>query len=73
MSIENAIKAQEGKFAVYVWDPSNPEKSIPILVGRPYPLKGFAVGNAKRMNIKEQPVIGEAEYFVVNDQGIRVY
>jgi len=26
-----AVKAPEGKFAVYVWDPSNPEKSIPFL------------------------------------------
>lgn len=67
------LKAPEGKFAVYVWDPSNPEKSIPRRVGKPYGVEGFAVGYAKRMNEKQQQAIGEADYFVMNDQGTRVY
>ena len=67
------LKAPEGKFEVYVWDPSNPEKSIPRQVSKPYSVEGFAVGYAKRMNAKQQAVIGEADYFVMNDRGIRIY
>ena len=68
-----SLKAPEGKFAVYAWDPSNPEKSIPIPVSKSYGVEGFAIGYAKRMNAKQQAVIGEADYFVMNDQGIKVY
>ena len=30
--LEERLKAPEGKFAVCVWDPSNPSKSIPYIV-----------------------------------------
>ncbi len=68
-----SLKAPKGKFAVYAWDPSNPEKSIPKQVGKPYSVEGFAIGYAKKMNAKEQPAIGEVAYFVLDGQGIRVY
>ena len=67
------LKAPEGKFVVCVWDPANPEKSIPVQISNPYTVEGSAIGYAKRMNTKGQPDIGEREYFVVDDRGTRVY
>ena len=77
------LKSQEGKFAVVVWDPSNPEKSIPTIVAGPYTVEGFAIGYARRMNkkwydetkekrAKGLPVVGEADYFVVDGYGDRI-
>lgn len=66
------LKAPDGKFVVCVWNPSNPRKSTPTIVGRPYSVEGFAIGYAKKMNKKLQPAIGETEYFVVDDKGYRL-
>jgi hypothetical protein len=63
----------EGMFAVCVWDPSNPEKSVPTIVGEPYKAKSSAISYVMRKNKEPQPKIGETEYFVMDDQGSRVF
>jgi hypothetical protein len=69
-----SMETPKGMFTVWVWDPSNPEKSIPKQVGKPYyTLEGRAIEYARRMNEKPQPDIGESDYFVMNDKGLRVY
>ena len=65
------LKAPEGKYIVCAWDPSNPEKSIPVQVAGPYTKLGFAKGYAKRMDAKPQPLIGERAYVVIDDKGLQ--
>ena len=90
MSLENRMKdacknmkAPDGMFVIYVWNPSNPEKSIPMEVGEPYKIEGFAIGNARRMNKKwemnyreanpeQRARMTETDYFVIDDQGMRI-
>ena len=78
-----AVKAPESMFAIYVWDPSNPEKSIPSRVGEPYEDLGKANEELVRlareteeeyanMNPRTRICIGEIAYFVVDDKGIMV-
>jgi hypothetical protein len=75
------LKAPKGKYVVCVWNPSNPNKSIPEIDGRPYLLFEKAVEYVKIMNDKEQSrnireraVVGpDLDYFVVDDKGCRVY
>ena len=77
------LKAPEGLFLVCVWNPSNPRKSVPAEQLRTA-YKGLAMGYARRMNEKwkreydaatpeQQARIGEADYFVVDDNGVRIY
>lgn len=85
-----SLKAPEGEFAVCVWDPSNPEKSKPVLVrtkeGRfaIYTSRNYAAWYArirneqwfKEITEKKQrgvQVIGEADYFVIDYEGNRIY
>lgn len=83
-SLCDRLKAPEGKFNVCKWDPSNPEKSVPTVISGPYSQENFAVGYAKRRNADYQrriaqaaaqgkELIGEEDYFVTNDRGIRIY
>ena len=78
-----AVKAPEGMFAVYVWDPSNPEKSIPVQVGEPYAderkagkelvrLTEEAEKDYRERNPETGAGASDIAYFVVNDQGIMV-
>ena len=85
-SVEEAgekIRAPEGLFLVCVWDPSNPRKSVPAEQLRTS-YKGLAISYAKRMNERwkkkydkatpeEQSSMGEADYFVVDDKGVRIF
>ena len=97
MSIESKVKAQEGKFAVYVWD-SYPRREMkdPRIVKDGLGEK-TAIAYAKRLNKKwseenykkegrsmtpEEVVMAslggrnrqlELDYFVVDDQGLRIY
>lgn len=68
-----ALRAPLDQYIVCEWDPSNPEKSIPCQVAGPYKIKGFAFAYARRMNEKPQPKFGEADYFVMDNKGNRVY
>lgn len=83
MGIEERLTAPEGKYLVCVWDPSNPEKSIPVPVAKPYSVFGFARGYASKMNALYEEkarqaekagnsLIGEKDYFVMNDHGQRL-
>lgn len=75
------LKAPKGRFVVCVWNPSNPEKSVPKIRGRPYLLFEKAVEYVRIMNDKEQQgdifetagFGSDLDYFVVDDKGCRLY
>ena len=78
--LEDKLKAPEGKFAVCVWDPSNPEKSTPYIVDiEPdkeaiFDSEDAAIEYAEERNRKAPKLkFAETDYFVMNDKGFRVY
>jgi len=91
--LEDKLRAPEEMFAVCVWDPSNPEKSIPRIAkttvrrGRKetlYKSERYAIWYAKmrndrwyrylrRVKAEGKSVIGENEYFVIDDKGVRIF
>jgi hypothetical protein len=85
------IRAPQGRFAVCVWDPSNPEKSIPYIIRTEttrrdavYSSEKYACWYAEQKNKRwkkefqtakqeKRTLIGESDYFVVDDKGCRLY
>ena len=86
MSIDERIdagrmKAPQGRFAVFVWDPAQPADGCSMV--RDYKSESAARRCAEKKNreyeqwVQRQraagfPTFGETEYLVINDKGMRV-
>ncbi len=64
------VRAPPEKYIVCIWNPENPEKSIPCQVAGPYTIRNFAVAYARKMN--SRPERRPNQYLAVDSRGIQV-